>query len=149
CDTLIEVPITVNPTPVVFISGLATQYYDNVTSVVMTGIPPGGTFTGPGVTGNVFNPSAVGPGVYVITYTYTDANGCTGSYNQQVKVLQFNGIGDIEIDKDILFFPNPSEGLFNMSIKLPSAVQSVIVTIYDQIGQQVFVNDYGAVQQEL
>src|SRR4029077_993090 len=109
CDTMISIPITVNPTPGVFISNLDPAYYDNVTSVILTGIPPGGTFSGPGVTGNVFNPNAVGPGVYILTYTYTDANGCTGTTQQQVKVLHFTGIVDVEIDKNILLFPNPSE----------------------------------------
>ncbi|HYV92237.1 MAG TPA: GEVED domain-containing protein, partial [Chitinophagales bacterium] len=148
CDTLIAVPVTVNPTPVVFISNLATSYYLTDPPVTLIGVPPGGTFSGPGVTGSVFTPGSLAPGVYIITYTYTDANGCTGTYQEEVKILVV-GIGSVEIDRDINFFPNPSEGLFNMTMKLPSAVQSVIVTIYDQIGQQVFVNDYGAVQQQL
>jgi len=148
CDTVIAIPITVDPTPIVFITNLATQYYTNEAPVTLIGAPAGGTFSGPGVTGNVFDPGSLLPGVYTITYTYTDAAGCTGTYEQEVKIL-ITGIGSIEIDKDIFFFPNPSEGLFNMSMKLSSAVQSVIVGIYDQIGQQVFAHDYGAVQKEL
>ncbi|MEI6766562.1 MAG: gliding motility-associated C-terminal domain-containing protein [Bacteroidota bacterium] len=41
--------------------------------------PPGGTYSGPGVTGSVFNPAQAGPGTHSIMYTYTDGNGCTNS----------------------------------------------------------------------
>ena len=115
----------------------------------MIGVPAGGTFSGPGVTGNVFNPSSVGQGTYIITYTFTDVTGCTGTYQQTVVVIQFNGIANAGIDQSISLFPNPSEGLFNMSMKLPSSAQSVIVTIYDPIGRQIFNHDYGAVQKDL
>lgn len=37
----------------------------------------GGTWSGPGVTGNVFNPSVPGSGNHIITYSITDENGCT------------------------------------------------------------------------
>lgn len=38
---------------------------------------PGGIWSGPGVTGNMFDPSVPGAGNHTITYTITDANGCT------------------------------------------------------------------------
>ncbi|MBD2723619.1 gliding motility-associated C-terminal domain-containing protein [Hymenobacter armeniacus] len=37
--------------------------------VVLTAQPPGGTFGGPGVVGNRFNPTLAGPGRHVLTYT--------------------------------------------------------------------------------
>ena len=40
---------------------------------------PGGTWSGPGVTGNIFDPSVPGSGNHVITYSITDENGCTDS----------------------------------------------------------------------
>ena len=39
--------------------------------IVLRGQPAGGTFSGPGVTGNRFDPSATGPGQFTLTYTYT------------------------------------------------------------------------------
>ena len=39
--------------------------------VVLTATPVGGVFSGPGVVANRFNPAAVGPGRYVITYTWS------------------------------------------------------------------------------
>ncbi len=43
-----------------------------------TGTPSGGVYSGVGVIGNSFNPSAAGSGTYTITYTYIDA---TGTYD--------------------------------------------------------------------
>ena len=40
------------------------------------GTPVGGTWTGTGVTGNMFDPSF---GTQTLTYTYTDVNLCTDS----------------------------------------------------------------------
>jgi hypothetical protein len=43
------------------------------------GSPAGGTYTGPGVTGTVFNPASVGIGATTLLYSYTDGNGCSAS----------------------------------------------------------------------
>lgn len=48
--------------------------------------PPGGTYSGPGVTGSIFNPAQAGPGTHSIMYTYTDLNGCTNSALQNITV---------------------------------------------------------------
>jgi hypothetical protein len=45
----------------------------------MNATPAGGTYSGTGVVGGAFDPAVAGPGVYTITYTYTNANGCTNS----------------------------------------------------------------------
>ncbi len=41
--------------------------------------PAGGTYSGLGVSNNMFNPSVAGVGTHTITYTYTDNFGCTNS----------------------------------------------------------------------
>jgi len=38
---------------------------------------PGGIWSGPGVSGNTFNPALTGSGNHLITYRITDKNGCT------------------------------------------------------------------------
>jgi len=40
---------------------------------------PGGIWSGPGVTGDIFDPSLAGAGNHVITYSIIDKNGCSGS----------------------------------------------------------------------
>jgi hypothetical protein len=149
CDTTITIPVVIDPTPAVFISNLDPQYYDNEPPFTLDGVPAGGTFTGPGVSGNQFNPSSLADGTYTITYNYTDANGCSGTYSQDVNIVPIEGIGGVGIDRGISIYPNPSEGVFNMNIKLPSSAQSVVMRVNDIVGRQVFVHDFGSIQSEL
>ena len=51
------------------ITGLDPEYCIDDASVLLTGDPGGGTFSGPGMTGATFDPSAAGVGVHTITYT--------------------------------------------------------------------------------
>jgi uncharacterized protein (TIGR02145 family) len=43
------------------------------------GIPPGGTYSGAGVAGGIFNPATAGAGNHQITYSYTNAALCTAN----------------------------------------------------------------------
>ena len=79
--------VTVNPLPTVSFSGLAANYNLNASPATLTGSPAGGTFSGPGISGNTFTPSSAGVGgPYTITYTYFDGNGCSNSQSQQTSV---------------------------------------------------------------
>ncbi len=49
-------------------------------------LPPGGTYTGPGISGNMFSPAAAGQGSHVLTYTYTTTFNCSASANYAVYV---------------------------------------------------------------
>ena len=46
--------------------------------MALTGTPAGGTFSGAGVTGSIFNPATAGNGSHTLTYSYT-LNGCGNS----------------------------------------------------------------------
>lgn len=48
---------------------------------------PNGNFNGPGVQNNVFHPSVAGVGTYTITYSLTNASGCTRQANTNIAVL--------------------------------------------------------------
>ncbi len=78
--------VTVNPTPIVSFSGLSSKACTNGGVILLTGSPSGGTFTGNGITGNIFNPSTVTVGSHDITYSYTNALGCSNSSMQSVTV---------------------------------------------------------------
>ena len=78
---------TVNPLPSVSFSGLAASYNVTDPSATLTGSPAGGTFSGPGISGNSFSPSSAGVGgPYTITYSYTNGNGCSNSAQHQTTV---------------------------------------------------------------
>ncbi|MCS7085943.1 MAG: hypothetical protein RMM53_09395, partial [Bacteroidia bacterium] len=69
--------VTVNAAPVASLSGLNALYcLPAADCSVLSGTPPGGTFSGPGVSGDVFCPSAAGPGTHVIRYSGR-VNGCS------------------------------------------------------------------------
>lgn len=73
--------------PVVAVFNLSSQYCVTDAAVTLTGFPPGGSFSGTGVSGNQFTPSVAGVGgPYSVTYLYTDANGCTNSGSAQTSV---------------------------------------------------------------
>ncbi len=97
CTNSVSHSVTVHPLPVVTFTALANQYCITVTSVTLAGSPSGGTFTGTGVTGNIFNPSVAGVGSFTLTYTYTDANGCTNFATRTavvvpLPVVSFSGL---------------------------------------------------------
>jgi hypothetical protein len=73
-----------NPNPNVSISPL-DNICDNEGLTTINGIPSGGSFTGTGMAGNQFDPAQT-PGVYTITYTYTDNNGCFGVASENINV---------------------------------------------------------------
>lgn len=58
----------------------------DASSIALTGgSPTGGSYSGNGVTGGVFNPAAAGAGTHTIVYTYS-SGGCTSSANQSISV---------------------------------------------------------------
>ena len=68
--------ITVAPVPdATILTGGIVCSTDPV--VVLEARDPGGVWSGTGVSGNMFYPAVANTGNHVITYTITDANGCT------------------------------------------------------------------------
>jgi len=83
CSNTASQTFTVNtaPTPTL---GAFTPVCSNGGSVTLNGeSPAGGTFSGTGVSGGMFDPSV---GTQTITYSYTDGNGCTGTITQPFNV---------------------------------------------------------------
>jgi hypothetical protein len=67
--------------------------------VLLSVSPQGGTLSGPGVSGNLFDPTLSGAGFHTVTYTYTAPNGCTESVNQIVEVTELpNGSAGSDVD---------------------------------------------------
>ena len=71
--------INVNPIPSLTVMGLASTYCENGAAATLSAIPAGGIFTGNGIIGSDFNPALAGLGNQDITYSYTDANGCSNT----------------------------------------------------------------------
>jgi PKD repeat protein len=87
CSNSDQITITVVPGPVVNIVRVPTLFI-NDPPVILSAMPPGGSFTGDGVTGNSFNPAAAGIGIHIITYKAgMDKHGCSGIDTIHIKVL--------------------------------------------------------------
>lgn len=79
--------VLVNPLPAVSISGLQPSYCISSGVVALMAMPAGGVFSGPGITGNIFDPALAGEGgPFAITYTYTDISGCSNTATETVTV---------------------------------------------------------------
>jgi len=126
------VTVTVNPNPTVTF-GSVTQlcvYDDPIT--LTQGSPAGGTYSGTGVSGNQFDPAVAGSGNEVLTYSFTNGNGCSGSAQTTVVISDCLGVEDAG-NITLNIYPNPSEG--NFTIVANETVVSALV--YDQSGKLV------------
>ena len=96
------------------------------------GMPAGGTYSGDGIIGTSFHPTLAGPGPHVITYTFTDANGCTQSDSSIINVVSGNSINSLENDTWTLF-PNPTDN--ELIISVPISANSSNYIIHDALGR--------------
>ncbi|MCX6271905.1 MAG: GEVED domain-containing protein [Bacteroidetes bacterium] len=71
-------PAFVNPLPTVTCNNSTHCLYDPP-FVLSGGLPSGGVYYYNGSPVSVFSPQSAGAGVHLVTYTYTDVNGCAGS----------------------------------------------------------------------
>ena len=111
CQGAASEPILVHQAPIVTFDGIPDQCENNPDySLVAT--PSGGSFTGPGVVGNVFSPSSVGVGTYTLFYDYTDGNGCS---EQGTQVVNVDACASVAVEKlAYSIYPNPAEGFFSV-----------------------------------
>lgn len=87
CSDADQITISVMPVPVVNIKSVSTLYI-NSPAVTLTATPAGGTFSGEGILGNVFRPSAAGLGTHIIEYqTIHDKFGCFGTDTIHINVI--------------------------------------------------------------
>lgn len=85
CIDVVNFTLNAPASPVVTLAAQPTVLNTDAPFALAGGSPAGGTYSGTGVSGGIFDPS-VGPGTFAITYTYTDANGCTASATQNLTV---------------------------------------------------------------
>jgi gliding motility-associated-like protein len=86
CATTQTMDITVNSPPTLSIDPVADLCASD-NSVSLSASPAGGTFSGNGVTGTSFNPTNAGTGTHIVTYYYTDGDGCSNLISTNIEVL--------------------------------------------------------------
>ncbi len=110
CSETLEVTLSDPPPPVVTLDPFADVLDTDAAFALTGGSPAGGDYGGPGVSGGMFDPQAVGPGDYEITYSYTDpSTNCEGSASQNITVintdvLRIINFELIDADADVVLF---------------------------------------------
>ena len=126
--------VTVNPLPTVTQGAIQeTCLYDAPVSL-SGGSPSGGSYSGPGVTNNSFDPFTAGLGTHTIIYSFTDANGCSGSASVSVTVTDCNGLATIE-NVSIHVYPNPASNQVTIE---SNEVSMDAIELYDFAGKLVY-----------
>jgi hypothetical protein len=125
---------TVNTLPNVFIMTSNTDWcvYDPA-GPISGGSPAGGTYSGTGVSGGNFDPATAGLGTHTITYTFTDANGCTNDGTIDFDVDACLGIEE-NVNDLYVAFPNPGKGDFMIQL---TAGQLTNIVVTDAQGKIV------------
>jgi hypothetical protein len=98
---------------------------------VSPGIPAGGVYSGTGIIGTSFHPTLSGTGSFTITYTITDANGCTFSDSSVIEVVDPNSIE--EMDASWSLYPNPTEE----TLMIRGLTQPQPLEIFDVSGRKI------------
>lgn len=137
------VAVTINTPPVVTGMASANPVCMDDADVTLTGLPAGGLWTGPGVSGNMFDPS-IGTGNQVLTYSYTDTNGCSGIYPLTVVVNACVGISE-QAEVMMSVYPNPNNGTF--TLQFAQASENVVIEITDVNGRVVSTQQLNAVSE--
>jgi hypothetical protein len=128
--------IMVNAAPSVTFDPLADLCTDGAPVTLSGGFPSSGTYSGPGVTNDVFDPASTGSGDFILTYTYMDQNGCMDSASQNQHVDICTDIIERADSKNIIVYPNPAhDAVFvNMNVagyKTIKIVNMVGATVFE------------------
>ncbi len=137
CSTEGEVTVTVNELPVVTMAPFADDVVCLGFGIIElpTSTPSGGTYSGAGVSGGIFNPDAAGTGIHAISYSYTDEDGCSNMDEQTITVDDCLGIDELGL-RIFNIYPNPATAIITIERENPSEFSQI--KIYGIAGEIVF-----------
>ncbi|MEM1339553.1 MAG: BspA family leucine-rich repeat surface protein [Bacteroidota bacterium] len=90
------------------------------------GSPEGGTYSGPGVSGSMFDPAAVGIGSYEIEYTFTDPN--TGCENKAIQLITVGSTAQNAITGFVLVNADTNEDIGSITDGMVFAQTNLLTT---------------------
>jgi hypothetical protein len=133
-DTIV---VTINALPVLGFPAVAPICLQGGV-ITLSATPTGGVFSGDSaIIGNTFDPGVAGLGAHPVLYTYTDGNLCTNSISQTINVGDCTGIEEAEGFSSLTLYPNPTSGLFNISI-INADLNELQISISDIQGKEVY-----------
>ncbi|MGL5888333.1 MAG: T9SS type A sorting domain-containing protein, partial [Bacteroidia bacterium] len=134
--------VVVNPLPQVSLASQGTHCVDDGSFTLTGASPAGGTFSGPGVSGNQFSPGTAGIGSHTVIYTFTDAAGCTNTASTNVVINACVGIGENPAFASVSYLPNPATDV--LMIRWDNGSVNVnTIEVYDVNGRLVLTQTTG------
>lgn len=130
-NTLPEISITLT-------SDSVCVYNENF--ILEGGLPANGEFSGDFVTDGEFSPEEAGVGTHIITYTYTDGNGCTNMAETELYVGECLGIDEFANNIQVELYPNPNNGVFTLNLSTDGN-EVVNIRVLNNIGEEVYKLD--------
>ncbi len=110
----------------------------NSSPVPLTATPAGGTWSGTGVTGSLFDPATSGIGTHSVNYSYIDSVGCILTDQIQFNVNSCSGMSTIEND---FFDISPQITSTTTKIKFTEGAFKGTITISDLNGKSIKVRE--------
>ncbi|MCR9174165.1 MAG: T9SS type A sorting domain-containing protein, partial [bacterium] len=146
CDSIVTLDLTVQGLPTVTLALTTQEFCDSDADISLVGgSPAGGTYSGTGVSGGMFSPSTAGIGSHTITYSYTDANGCSATDTDVITVQDCASIDELE-ETIVTIYPNPTTG--NVTFVSNGAALEA-VRIFDNAGKLVDVITLGGATHDI
>lgn len=135
CSNTSTITITVSNLPTVNFNypGADTVCTIYGLQLLSGGTPSGGTYSGAGVLGTNFDPNAAGTGNHTITYSFTDANGCSAIANSSITVLGCSGL-DQNDPFTLQVYPNP----FDNYIQVIGNNTKMTIKLYNTLGEVIY-----------
>jgi hypothetical protein len=135
--------VTVNTYPVINFTP-ASNVCSSDPAFTLTATPAGGTFSGSGVTGSTFSPSAAGVGVKNVTYSVTTL----GCRTDSTKIIQVGRCAERELtleqEGSLTLYPNPNNGRFSIRVNT-DLYTKLGLRIYDNQGRLIKTEAIGSV----
>ncbi len=151
CGHTVTTVITVHDLPEVICPNDMLVEVGTESLTLNGGIPAGGTFSGTGVSGNVFEPGLAGVGIHTMVYSYTDPDtGCSDTcmfhieVYRDIEVLCPNDLQVCANDEDITLTGGlPDEGFYAGKGVWYDEVSKSYVFMVAESGPGVFEISYG------
>jgi hypothetical protein len=131
--------ITFNPLPSTTFTGLPDSVCVDEPAIELEGIPIGGTFSGAGMSDTTFVPSQATAGWNLISYQYSDSNGCSNSFFDSVFVEICLSADKFSSGINFNFSPNPATTFFTIN---SSQFPIKSISIFNLVGEKVNSSQY-------
>jgi hypothetical protein len=135
CANSQSLTVVVNSLPNVTLSAFSSICDTLGNFNLFGGSPTGGTYSGNGVSNNIFNTN-IGIGSYPITYSYTNSNGCSSSSTQNLSVISCQDASIlINTANDVIIYPNPTKDFFILE-SLDGGI-GLLYSLHDMSGRKL------------